>query len=257
MPPCVCSRPQAAWQPDAGPSGLLHAAAAGGSGAGFGSNSCYGFSGAAAAAGGTGGNGPPAAPGWAVGEVEEYAGDFQLFADALRQQQQQTAEGGGDGGAGGGMAAAAAAAVAAVGSANVGPGCLVGGSASCGGSLLGVGLAGGGSSAAGRSLLDRGAPSSGYGGGPAGTNALLRQATATASGHLGASGPFGSDPEGFLASMRPDSPATAEGRMKKYRRSESSLVMATQNDQGRAARGGANWPSLHTSVDEEDLPEVM
>mmetsp|Transcript_7479 Transcript_7479/g.16214 ORF Transcript_7479/g.16214 Transcript_7479/m.16214 type:complete len:611 (+) Transcript_7479:177-2009(+) len=50
------------------------------------------------------------------------------------------------------------------------------------------------------------------------------------------------------ATGRPDSPATAEGRQKKYRRSDSELNIALLDKNRR------HWPSLHSSIDEEDMP---
>lgn len=50
---------------------------------------------------------------------------------------------------------------------------------------------------------------------------------------------------------RPDSPAAAEGRLKKYRRGGDAELAA------RMAMGSKMmFPSLHTSIDEEDMPNV-
>lgn len=54
--------------------------------------------------------------------------------------------------------------------------------------------------------------------------------------------------------QRPESPATIEGRLKKYRRSESERHLATASVD--KPKNPNPWPSLHTSIDEEDMPNI-
>ncbi|GAX85233.1 hypothetical protein CEUSTIGMA_g12653.t1 [Chlamydomonas eustigma] len=52
---------------------------------------------------------------------------------------------------------------------------------------------------------------------------------------------------------RPESPASAEGRLRKSRRSESQMQLDMPSDKAGKA---ITWPSLHTSIGDEEMPSV-